>query len=233
MNFRSLLQSSVLAVLTCAVAASAASATLLQQDFAAADTTEKKDKKEKKNLPLEAGRTVSISTDEGTWVSVDVSPDGQTIVLDFLGDLYTIPFSGGDAAPLTSGMAFDAQPRFSPDGKKVLFVSDRSGNEILKGALEQADGEGIDATIYTHPLGFHGHGAGPTIGLWDRQGGVPGRGDATLHPSTVYSIELNAAVDIADWGGKEILIMLEEDALFDGQKVRYLDGRQTTPHLIP
>lgn len=131
MNFRSLLQSSVLAVLTCAVAASAASATLLQQDSAAADTTEKKDKKKKKNLPLEAGRTVSISTDEGTWVSVDVSPDGQTIVFDFLGDLYTIPFSGGEAAPLTSGMAFDAQPRFSPDGKKVLFVSDRSGGEGL------------------------------------------------------------------------------------------------------
>lgn len=97
----------------------------MQQDTAQADTTEKG------NLPLKPGRTVSISTDEGTWISLDVSPDGRTIVFDFLGDLYLLPIEGGEARQLTHGMAFDAQPRFSPDGSKVLFVSDRSGGENL------------------------------------------------------------------------------------------------------
>ena len=113
------------------------------------------------------------------------------------------------------------------------FATGRTGNEILAAALEQAEAEGIDATIYTHPIGYHGHGAGPLIGLWDQQGGVPGRGDYPLHANTAYSIELNAAVDIPAWDGTEILVKLEEDAFFDGTDVRYLDGRQTSLHLIP
>ena len=83
------------------------------------------------DLPLEPARTLSLDTDEGTWISVDVSPDGRTIVFDLLGDLYTIPFAGGDAIPLTEGMAYDSQPRYSPDGSQVLFVSDRDGSENL------------------------------------------------------------------------------------------------------
>src|SRR5689334_8372198 len=82
-----------------------------------------------RDLPLEAARTVAIATDEGSWISLDVSPDGRTIVFDLLGDLYTIPVGGGDATPLTSGMAFDAQPRFSPDGASVVFTSDRDGGD--------------------------------------------------------------------------------------------------------
>ena len=83
------------------------------------------------DLPLEPARTLSLDTDEGTWISVDVSPDGETIVFDLLGDLYTLPLAGGDATPLTEGMAYDSQPRFSPDGSQVLFVSDRDGAENL------------------------------------------------------------------------------------------------------
>ena len=113
------------------------------------------------------------------------------------------------------------------------FEAGRTGNEILAAALEQAEAEGIDATIYTHPIGFHGHGAGPTIGLWDQQSGVPGRGDYPLYANTAYSIELNAAVDIPEWDGQEILVKLEEDAFFDGEHVRYIDGRQNELHLIP
>ena len=83
------------------------------------------------DLPLEPARTLSLDTDEGTWISVDVSPDGETIVFDLLGDLYTMPFAGGDATPLTEGMAYDSQPRYSPDGSRVVFVSDRDGSENL------------------------------------------------------------------------------------------------------
>jgi len=86
--------------------------------------------------------------------------------------------------------------------------------------------------IYTHPLGFHGHGAGPTIGLWDQQGGVTGAGDYPLYKNTAYAIELNASVHIEEWK-KKIRIMLEEDAIFDGKNVHYIDGRQTELMTIP
>ena len=111
------------------------------------------------------------------------------------------------------------------------FETGRTGNEILKLSREQAIEEGIKPSIYTHPLGFHGHAAGPTIGMWDAQEGLPVKGDYPLYPDTAYSIELNAASYIPEWD-KEIRIMLEEDAYFDGKKVKYLDGRQTKLHLI-
>ena len=74
-------------------------------------------------LPLKVARTETFTTSKGTWISLDVSPDGQTLVFDLLGDLYTMPASGGTATAITSGLAYDAQPRFSPDGKHIVFVS--------------------------------------------------------------------------------------------------------------
>lgn len=112
------------------------------------------------------------------------------------------------------------------------FKTGRTGNEILKLSLDQAKSEGLKATIYTHPIGYHGHGAGPAIGMWDNQGGVPHTGDQPLYPNTAFSIELNAAVYIEEWK-KEIRIMLEEEAYFDGEKVYYIDGRQTDLMIIP
>lgn len=86
---------------------------------------------EVKTLPLKPERNISFNTDEGTWMSVDISPDGNTIVFDLMGDLYTIPASGGKATRITRGLPFDTHPRYSPDGKKILFTSDRSGSENI------------------------------------------------------------------------------------------------------
>jgi Tol biopolymer transport system component len=85
----------------------------------------------KKGLPLQPDRTIEFTIDQGTWVSLDVFPDGKTIVFELLGHLYTVPFAGGDAKALTSGLAFDSQPRCSPDGKLIAFLSDRDSAENL------------------------------------------------------------------------------------------------------
>lgn len=84
-----------------------------------------------KDLPLKPQRTIQFTTTEGTWTSLDVSPDGKTIVFDMMGDLFTVPVAGGKATAVTQGIAFDSHPRWSPDGKKILFSSDRSGAENL------------------------------------------------------------------------------------------------------
>jgi Tol biopolymer transport system component len=87
--------------------------------------------KAKKGLPLKTDRTIEFTTDEGTWISLDVAPDGKTIVFELLGDLYTLPIDGGEARPIATGLAFDAQPRYAPDGKIIALVSDRDGAENL------------------------------------------------------------------------------------------------------
>lgn len=112
------------------------------------------------------------------------------------------------------------------------FKEGKTGNQVLAESRKQAIAEGIVPSIYTHPLGYHGHAAGTTLGMWDSQGGVPITGDYPLHLNTAYSIELNCTVSIAEWK-KDIRVMLEEDAFFNEHGVHYIDGRQTEIILIP
>ncbi len=107
-----------------------------------------------------------------------------------------------------------------------------SGNEILADTLAAMKNAGIKGSVYTHPIGDHGHGAGPLIGLWDRQQGVPGRGDVLVLPDTWFSIELSASTPVPEWGGQELWIGQEEDAALTGDKIGWVLRRQTKYHLV-
>jgi Xaa-Pro aminopeptidase len=109
----------------------------------------------------------------------------------------------------------------------------RSGNEVLADAIAAMKAEKINGTFYTHPIGDHGHGAGPLIGLWDRQEGVPGRGDVLLLPNTWFSIELGARTKVPEWDGQELFVGQEEDAVLDADgKIAWVLRRQTNYHLV-
>jgi Xaa-Pro aminopeptidase len=109
----------------------------------------------------------------------------------------------------------------------------RTGNEILRTSLAAMKAQGIDGTVYTHPIGMHGHGAGPLIGLWDYQNGVPGRGDARVIPSMWFSIELQATTPVPEWNGQPVRSAQEEDAIVDANGViRWALKRQTKYWLV-
>lgn len=112
------------------------------------------------------------------------------------------------------------------------FKVGNSGNEILSKSLSQAKDKGLKPSIYTHPLGSYGHSSGPTIGMWDSQGGVEGAGDYPLNYNTVYAIELNTTVFLEEWN-REVRIMLEEPGFFGTDGFRYVNGRQTNLMTIP
>jgi Xaa-Pro aminopeptidase len=115
---------------------------------------------------------------------------------------------------------------------EALIVG-RTGNEVLAAARAAAAAEGIDADVYSHPLGVHGHGAGPAIGQWDEQGGVPGAGDYPVHPDTAYALELAVHRPVPEWGGQCVRMALEQGIALTAGGVQYLDGRQTELILIP
>jgi len=112
-----------------------------------------------------------------------------------------------------------------------LFEHKKTGNQILKEALDQGRNEGFRPQIYTHPLGTFGHSAGTTLGMWDSQGGVPFTGDFPMNYNTVYAIELNTKVFIEEWN-KDIRVMLEEAGVFEEKGFRYVNGRQTELILV-
>lgn len=117
------------------------------------------------------------------------------------------------------------------DALTSSFRTGRTGNDILSEARAKALAMGLKPSIYSHPIGFHGHGAGSSIGFWDNQKADP-RGQHPLRPSTAWSIELSAKWLVPEWNDQEVEFRLEEDAFFDGRTVVYLDGRQSEFHLI-
>jgi len=105
------------------------------------------------------------------------------------------------------------------------FIEGYSGNQILLNSLSEAKKRGLRPSIYTHPLGSYGHSSGPTIGMWDSQGGVEGTGDYPLNLNTVYAIELNNTTYIEEWD-RDIRIMLEEAGFYGQGGHEYVNGRQ-------
>ena len=173
-----------------ALAIPAAAQTAAENDKAAADATKNK------TLPLITTRTLEFTTSEGTWISLDLSPDGQTIVFELLGDLYTLPVAGGEATRITSGQAYDMQPRYSPDGSRIVFVSDRNGSENLwianadgtgAKALTTSDRESYMSPIWAPDADYVIAAKGSQLWLYHTDGGsglqMTGTGEGTTPPS--------------------------------------------------
>ena len=131
---------------------------------------------------------------------------------------------GEDDVPKFLSEAFKKGNRIQ-DIFTANFEEGKTGNEILLKSLSDGKTEGLRPSIYTHPLGVYGHSSGPTIGMWDSQGGVPGTGDYPLYRNTVYAIELNTTVTISEWN-KDIRIMLEEAGFYGDEGFRYVNKRQ-------
>jgi Xaa-Pro aminopeptidase len=180
---------------------------------------------------------------------VDLSDSGSVVIQrgDVLHCDFGITAMGLNTDTQHMGYVLRVGEQDVPDGlKRVLANSNRlqdillaemrpgrSGNEVLAAARLAMQNAGIDGTIYTHPIGDRGHGAGPLIGLWDHQEGVPGRGDVPLLPGTWFSIELQATTPLPEWNGQPVRSAQEEDAELgtDGQ-MRWILKRQTEWHVV-
>lgn len=139
----------------------------------------------------------------------------------------------GETAPPAGLVAALAAGNRWQDLLTARFAAGRTGNEVLAATRAAADAEGILHATYTHPLGAFGHAPGPTIGMWDNQDPTPVQGDWPLHASTAYAIEGNVKAPVPEWDGQLVQIKLEQSAVFDGDEVLYLAGRQTGWHVVP
>ena len=139
----------------------------------------------------------------------------------------------GETAPPAGILQALENSKKMQDIVMARMVVGKTGNEVLADALKEIRSLGIKGTVYSHPIGDHGHGAGPLIGLWDRQQGVPGRGDVKLIPNTWFSIELSSRTPVPEWGNQELFVGMEEDAMVgaDG-KIQWVLRRQEKFHLI-
>lgn len=202
------------------------------------------------NLGLGTWFHPSVRVQKSSRTGVDLLAEDAPVVID-RGDVLHVDF-GITAMRLNTdtqhmGYVLREGEKDAPAGIKRALASanrlqdlltermkpGRSGNEVLADTLAAMKAEGINGSIYTHPIGDHGHGAGPLIGLWDRQQGVPGRGDVPILASSWFSIELAATTPVREWGNKELWIGEEEDAVIDESgRASWVLKRQTEYHLI-
>jgi Xaa-Pro aminopeptidase len=160
-------------------------------------------------------------TDFGiTYLRLNTDTQENAYVLD----------DGETEAPLGLRAGLNASNRVQ-DALTASFRTAATGNDVLAGARASATAAGLRPTVYSHPIGYHGHGAGPSIGFWDNQSADP-RGAMSIQANTAWSIELSATLKVPEWGGQEIAFKTEENAFFDGSRVRYIDGRQIDFYLI-
>ncbi|SFF14192.1 M24 family metallopeptidase [Blastococcus tunisiensis] len=167
----------------------------------------------------------------GDLVHCDVGSSSLGLRTDTQRNGYVLR-DGETAAPAGLRAALHVGNRMQDLTVEALALG-RTGNEVLARARATAAAEGIDGDVYSHPIGSHGHGAGPAIGRWDEQGGVPGAGDYPVHPDTAYALELAVRLPVPEWAGQCVRMALEEGIALTRDGVEYLDGRQTELILIP
>ena len=182
---------------------------------------------------IEIQRRVSIEQDEvirpGDFLHVDFGITYLRLNSDVQEQAYVL-LPSEKTVPANLQAAFTTTNHLQ-DFLTNEFAVGKSGNEILKQALTNAKAAGIHPSIYTHPIGFNGHAAGTTIGMWDMQNGVPGVGEYTMHANTCYSIELNATHTLSGWD-KPVKVALEQNGFYNGTQFEYIDGRQTKIYAI-
>src|SRR4051812_17105046 len=167
----------------------------------------------------------------GDLVHCDVGLSSLGLMTDTQRNAYVLR-PGETDAPAGLRAALAAGNRMQ-DLTTAAMAPGRTGNEVLAAARAAAAAEDVDGDVYSHPVGYHGHGAGPAIGMWDAQGGVPGAGDRPLHVDTVYALELCVRAPVPEWGGQTVRMALEQGIALTDAGVEYLDGRQTELILIP
>ena len=167
----------------------------------------------------------------GDLVHCDVGATTLGLAGDLQRSAYVLR-PGETTAPAGLARAFALGGRLQ-DLTTAQMRPGRTGDEVLAAARSAAAAEGIDGEVYSHPIGVHGHGAGPAIGLWDEQDGVPGTGGSRLHPDTAFALELCVRVAVPEWGGQCVRMGLEEGVVLTASGVRYLGDRQRELLLVP
>ncbi len=167
----------------------------------------------------------------GDLVHCDVGLSSLGLHTDTQRNAYVLR-AGETAAPAGLGALLDTGNRMQ-DLTTAELRPGRTGNQVLAAARAAAAAEGIDVDVYSHPVGAHGHGAGPAIGHWDHQGDLPGPGDYPVRTDTVYALELAVRHPVPEWGGQCVRMGLEQGIALTSAGVQYLDRRQTELALIP
>jgi Xaa-Pro aminopeptidase len=167
----------------------------------------------------------------GDLVHCDVGLTGLGLRTDTQRNAYVLR-PGEHEAPAGLRTAMRAANRMQ-DLTTAALVVGRTGNEVLAAARAAAAGAGLCADVYSHPVGYHGHGAGPAVGQWDEQQGVPGAGDYPVHENTAYALELAVRVPVPEWGGQCVRMALEQGIAVTRDGVEYFDSRQTELILVP